>query len=41
MSDYVLELRDVTKRYDGFTLDHVSFCVSHVIIPPAKPRRFS
>lgn len=27
MSDYVLELRDVTKRYDGFTLDHVSFCV--------------
>lgn len=28
MSDYVLELSDVTKRYDDFTLDHVSFQVS-------------
>ena len=27
MSDYVLELCDVTKRYDDFTLDHVSFRV--------------
>ena len=27
MSDYVLELCDVTKRYDDFTLDHVSFQV--------------
>ncbi len=27
MNEYVLELFDVTKRYDDFTLDHVSFQV--------------
>ena len=27
MSNYVLELCDVTKKYEDFTLDHVSFQV--------------
>ena len=25
--DAILEVRDLTKQYDGFTLDHVSFAV--------------
>ena len=27
MADYALKLKGLTKRYDGFTLDHVSFAL--------------